>query len=155
MYSFISFLSSSFLTTGNLFQVHGLEAVASYRRPIKYGVLSDVIAFVDSSASCKQHIKIESRGMKLSTHGYLVDRTGTQLSGFGVPKDKSGCQCGLTKSCSVSSLKCNCDKNDSSYQADQGYIPDKESLPITEIRLGDTGTEYGYHTLGKVECIEN
>ena len=110
---------------------------------------------MDSSASCKQHIKIESIGMQLLRQGYLVDRSGTQLSGFGVPKDKSGCQCGLTNSCIISSLKCNSDINKDSYQVDQGYIPDKESLPVTEIRLGDTGTEYGYHTLGKVECIEN
>lgn len=111
---------------------------------------------MDSSTSCKQHIKIEGSGMYLSDNGYLVDRSGTHLSGFGVPKGISGCQCGLTNSCIVSSIKCNVDKNDDSHQMDEGDITDKESLPVTEIRLGDTGdsSEYGYHTLGKVECIE-
>ena len=36
------------------------------------------------------------------------------------------------------------------------YIADKNRLPVTELRFGDTGDgtnrEYGYHTLGKLQC---
>jgi hypothetical protein len=49
---------------------------------------------------------------------------------------------------------CNCDKNDHTWRQDSGYLTDKSTLPVTELRFGDTGgtREQGYHTLGKLRC---
>ena len=49
---------------------------------------------------------------------------------------------------------CNCDANDNIWREDSGYLTDKTTLPVTEMRFGDTGetVEYGYYTLGPLYC---
>ena len=61
------------------------------------------------------------------------------------------CACGMTNSCAGGG-NCNCDKNDNVWREDSGYLTDKNTLPVTELRFGDTGESYelGYHTLGKL-----
>jgi hypothetical protein len=65
------------------------------------------------------------------------------------------CACGMTNSCAGGG-KCNCDRNDLTWREDSGYLTDKNTLPVTELRFGDTGSasagEKGYHTLGKLRC---
>ena len=68
------------------------------------------------------------------------------------------CACAMTNSCAGGG-KCNCDKNDNTWREDSGYLTDKNTLPVTELRLGDaegdpagSGVESGYHTLGKLRC---
>ena len=56
----------------------------------------------------------------------------------------------------MSNQRCNCDKNDFVWRYDEGYITDKQRLPLTEVRLGDTGhdNEIGKFAVGPLECIE-
>ena len=56
----------------------------------------------------------------------------------------------------MSYQRCNCDKNDYVWRYDEGYITDKQRLPLTEVRLGDTGhaNEFGKFTVGPLECTE-
>ena len=59
----------------------------------------------------------------------------------------------MTNSCADPSRACNCDKNDGVWREDSGLLTDKSTLPVKELRFGDTGTnERGYHTLGKFKC---
>ena len=49
------------------------------------------------------------------------------------------------------------DKNDAAWREDSGLLTDKSTLPVKELRFGDTGVfqgvdEKGYHTLGKLRC---
>ena len=54
--------------------------------------------------------------------------------------------------------KCNCDSNvDGEEEADEGFIEEKDHLPVTALYFGDTGVhkgnnEEGWHTLGPLEC---
>ena len=59
----------------------------------------------------------------------------------------------MTDSC-AGGKKCNCDLNDHTWRKDSGYLTDKNTLPVTELRHRDTGDsgEKGYHTLGKLRC---
>ena len=55
--------------------------------------------------------------------------------------------------CFPGGWKCNCDQNDETWREDSGYLTDKNTLPVTELRFGDTSTpsyESGYHPLGKL-----
>ena len=66
------------------------------------------------------------------------------------------CACGLTNSC-AGGEKCNSDVNDAKWRKDNGYLTDKNTLPVIELRFGDTGVredvdESGYHPLGKLRC---
>jgi len=65
------------------------------------------------------------------------------------------CACGMTNSCANPSYGCNCDNNDYVWREDSGLLTDKTSLPVKQLRFGDTGyssRDKGYHTLGKFKC---
>jgi len=62
------------------------------------------------------------------------------------------CACGMTSSC-AGGYGCNCDKNDAIWREDSGLLTDKTHLPVKQLRFGDaSGSEQGYHTLGKLKC---
>ena len=53
---------------------------------------------------------------------------------------------------------CNCDANDDSrWLEDHGYLDEKNRLPVTQMRFGDTGSynEEGYATLGPLQCYSS
>ena len=74
----------------------------------------------------------------------------------GAEPGSNNCLCGMTNICISRSEtdKCNCDNNVDIWTEDSGYLTDKSTLPVSELRFGDTGAydEYGFHTLGKLKC---
>ncbi|CAB4031605.1 Hypothetical predicted protein [Paramuricea clavata] len=139
--------------------VNGYESPGSYRRKIKYDIsMEQILAIVKQSKNCEQFIKYQcySSGFWFySTHdSWWVSRQGSRMNYWGGAAVNSGkCACGLTNSCAGGG-KCNCDANDRTWREDSGYLTDKSTLPVTEMRFGDTGAghEKGYHTLGKLRC---
>ena len=121
--------------------VSGYERPGSYRRPIRYNVHDiEMIDIIKQSSHCEQFIKYECRGSVLNckgvAYGWWVSRQGYKM--------RWKCQ----------GWKCNCDKNSGGLREDSGYVTDKNRLPVSELRFGDTGSYYecGYHTLGKLLC---
>ena len=49
---------------------------------------------------------------------------------------------------------CNCDANDDEWRKDRGDLSDKSTLPVTELRFGDTGSEKEkiVYRLGALKC---
>ena len=49
---------------------------------------------------------------------------------------------------------CNCEKNDNVWRQDDGWLTDKEDLPVTAISVSDTGSsiEKATVTLGPLTC---
>ena len=49
---------------------------------------------------------------------------------------------------------CNCEKNDKVWRQDDGWLTDKEDLPVTAISVSDTGhnKEKARITLGPLTC---
>ncbi|XP_065061013.1 neurexin-4-like [Rhopilema esculentum] len=140
--------------------VNGYEGPASYQHKIVYKTkLHNIKNVVDASKSCRQFFRIECHGMALYGgifYGFLVDRNGQRMDYIGGgPVDGRGCKCGITGTCAKAGTLCNCDANDNVMRFDEGYVTDKSRLPITEVRLGDTGSssEYGAFTIGRLECV--
>ena len=140
--------------------VEGYELQGTYKRKINYDIsMEQIIAIVKQSKNCEQFIKYECYGSVLiydvnSPRGWWVSRQGSKMNYWGGAAVNSGkCACGMTDSC-AGGKKCNCDLNDSTWREDSGYLRDKNTLPVTELRHGDTGDsgEKGYHTLGKLRC---
>ena len=137
--------------------VEGYESPGSYKRKIKYDIsVKQIVAIMKQSKNCKQFIKYECYDSYLSHTSWWVSRQGSKMNYWGGAAVNSGkCACGMTNSCAGRG-KCNCDKNDLTWREDSGYLTDKNTLPVTELRLGDTGNskvrEKGYHTLGKLQC---
>ncbi|XP_028393313.1 uncharacterized protein LOC114517711 [Dendronephthya gigantea] len=141
--------------------VTGYEAAGSYRRMIKYEISIDlIVAIMNQSKNCEQFIKYECHSSVFHNHddklfAWWVSRHGAKMNYWGGAAVDSGkCACGMTNSC-AGQRKCNCDKNEYTWREDSGYLTDKNTLPVTELRFGDTGnttTEYGYFTLGNLRC---
>ena len=149
----------------------GYEYFGSYSRSIHYSgaSLSQLASLTDVSTHCEQFIKYECYGSLLrfaiSPYGWWVSRDSSQMLYWGGASPASEkCACGMTNSCADPSRACNCDKNDFVWREDSGLLTDKSTLPVKELRFGDTGTdgadfngktvadEKGYHTLGKLKC---
>ena len=140
--------------------VTGYEAAYSYKKSINYAHndMNSIKAFIDASSTCKQYTKYECVDTIFISYNYgaIIGRDGKKLAYFGGgPGSDVGCNCGLTGTCVDTKFKCNCDSNSVTSTEDKGFVSKKADLPITAIWLGDSGTssaEYGYHTIGKLQC---
>ena len=136
----------------------GYESKHSYKRDFTYPMnsISDIAAVVDALGSCKQFTKVECMHMVYTGYGGLLGRNGKLYSGYlgGGSSEGKGCACGVTTSCNTGANLCNCDSNVAILLKDEGYVTNATILPITGIRLGDTGSsgEYAYHTVGSLQC---
>ena len=140
--------------------VKGYNPRGSYRRKINYDIsMEQIVAIVKQSMNCEQFIKYQCHDSVLlydinNLYGWWVSRQGSKMNYWGGAAVNSGkCVCGMTNSC-AGGRKCNCDNNDNTWREDSGYLTDKNTLPVTELRFGDTGAshESAYHTLGKLRC---
>ncbi|XP_028393298.1 neurexin-4-like [Dendronephthya gigantea] len=144
--------------------VDGYNNAGSYKRKIKYEIsMEQIVAITTQSKYCEQFIKYECYHsvFRFSStgeyQGWWVSRQGSKMNYWGgAPVDSGKCACGMTNSCAGGG-NCDCDKNDEIWREDSGYLTDKNTLPVTELRFGDTGRyrstdERGYHTLGKLRC---
>ena len=121
--------------------------------------MQQIVAIINQSQRCQQFIKYECLYSWLSfdqPYSWWVSRDGGKMTYWGgaAPGSKS-CACWTTKNC-VDRKKCNCDARKQEWNEDSGYLKDKSTLPVSELKFGDTGAagakDAGYHTLGKLEC---
>ena len=138
--------------------VQGCETQGCYARDVHYAgaSLSQLASLTRVSSHCEQFIKYECYGSILvgNRFAWWVSRDSTQMMYWGGASPGSGkCACGMINSC-VGGKVCNCDENDNVWREDSGLLTDKTSLPVKQLRFGDTGDsgEKGYHTLGKLKC---
>ena len=143
--------------------MNGFEDPGSYSRKVKYNIsIEQVVTIIERSQKCEQFIRYECNMAGLWFHepfSWWVSRDGAKMAYWGgAPPGSSNCKCGITNSCRVSSRRCNCDSDYNIWTEDSGYLTDKDTLPVTELRFGDTGyyhyglDEMGYHTLGALRC---
>ena len=140
----------------------GFGPAGSYSRKIKYDIkMEQIVAIINQSQRCEQFIKYECIHAVLwfsMQVGWWVSRNGTRMMYWGGAKPgSSSCACGMNNSCHINNKRCNCDTNDNTWREDSGYLVDKSTIPVSELRFGDTwsssiGYEIGYHTLGKLQC---
>ena len=137
--------------------VKGYEASGSYRKVLNYTEpLSDISLLINNAKTCKQFIRVECFHARLNTFAWLNDRNGRRVSywagGAGI---MPGCECGKTSTCIGKNIKCNCDANIHFAVKDEGYITNKDVLPITAVNFGDTGHSFESinYTIGDVECL--
>ena len=124
-------------------------------KKIQYVLLMrQISAIIKQSKNCEQFIKYECFNSVLSLpHAWWASRQGTKMNYWGgAAVNSRKCACGMTNSCAGGG-RCNCDKNDSTWREDSGYLTDKSALPVTELKFIDLGGgEFGYFTLGRLRC---
>ena len=143
--------------------VSGYEARGAYSRNVAFhnATMKQIENVVNASAYCEQFIKYECIGTAFyfqspsGAYSWWVSRQGYKMLYWGGsnPNAKS-CACGMNRSCYDPIKLCNCESVEDKWVEDSGYLVDKEYLPVSELRFGDTGNsnEEGYHTLGKLLC---
>ena len=123
--------------------------------------MDQIIAIIERSQQCGQFIKYECYNSGLwfnSSYSWWVSRDGAKMTYWGgATPSSSKCKCGITDSCTVQGKPCNFDQNNNTWTEDSGDLTDKDTLPVTELRFGATGSrdgndEIGYHTLGALRC---
>ncbi|XP_078578252.1 contactin-associated protein-like 5 [Branchiostoma floridae x Branchiostoma japonicum] len=138
--------------------VNGIEASGGHSTDVTYwNSMDQVRAVVDQSTLCKQHIKYECHASLIwhasgPAAAWWVTWDGRQADYWGGASPGSGqCACGQAGTCSNG---CNCNTNDATWREDSGFLSNKDDLPVTQLRIGDTGAahEEGYYTLGKLIC---
>ena len=140
--------------------VDGYEEGGSYSRIVTYTGVNptQIVTLVGISRRCFQFIKFECFGVELFGRdmAWWVSRDGNKMNYWGGADPDSGkCSCGMDDSCVDPDYDCNCDSEKPQWLEDSGFLSDKSTLPVTEMRFGDTGgsNEKGYHTLGKFMCV--
>ena len=130
-----------------------------YGRNITYDInMTDIVSIINASKYCEQFLKYECQYSWIlrSGYGWWVSRQGKRMNYWGGAAVNSGkCACGMTKTCRDAQPTCNCDA-DLKFEPseDSGYLSDKNTLPVTQLRFGDTDQSFerGFHTLGKLRC---
>ena len=147
--------------------VDGCKGRGCYSRDIHYvgANLSQLASLTEASSHCEQFIKYECFHSRLlrnnknrsNPFGWWVSRNSSQMTYWGGADPGSNkCACGMNKSCAKRKEKCNCDKNSAEWLDDGGFLRDKSTLPVTQLRFGDLNHDKkGYFTLGKFKCYLN
>ena len=143
--------------------VSGYEGQGEYKKIITYSnvTMEQIVSVVNASLYCEQFIKWYCKGAgfyfnyHVGADSWWVSRQGYKMLYWGgaIPGSKK-CACGMTNSCFNPAKPCNCESVDNQWIEDSGFLVNKEYLPVSELRFGDTGhlSEEGYHTLGKLLC---
>ncbi|VDI73660.1 Hypothetical predicted protein [Mytilus galloprovincialis] len=150
--------------------VHGYEAHGSYSFNVTYNIsFEHVVAIIDSSKFCRQFVRWKCFNAQMWDIGrekwntYWTNRSTAYLATneykppslfFHGSEEKRICECGISQTCQQSNVLCNCDINDNIWRSDEGYVTNKDALPIVAFFAGDTGSsvEKGEHFIGPIEC---
>ncbi len=143
--------------SNKLIYVNGYEKAFSYQQTLSYGQnFSGIISIIDTSDECRQLVKTKCYHSMITDTSYLTNRANQRMDYWGGgPPDGEGCACGISRNCAKRSKPCNCDANDYVTRTDDGYVTQKSDLPITSIRIGDTGHKFEFkeYLIGDVECF--
>ncbi|CAK8671408.1 unnamed protein product [Clavelina lepadiformis] len=136
-----------------------------YKRPVRYDVsMRKIVALINRSSQCRQFIKYRCKANAIFYANTYVatwlSRDGTHIHYWGGATSRRDgyCACGETGTCRHSNrgsaYKCNCDNYDNDISSDEGYLTDKDTLPVTGMQFGDLdgSSEAGWHTLGPLRC---
>lgn len=125
-----------------------------------------ILDLITTSTSCRQYFRYDCY------KSTLLDSNG-RLSNLGVrwynrhdtirrywhgnqaaSSPKGSCRCGLEGNCQSSDYLCNCDRMGETFSFDDGYITDKNDLPITKIQVSRQKTnQRSTFQVGALECI--
>nr|XP_042905394.1 uncharacterized protein LOC107445139 [Parasteatoda tepidariorum] len=139
------------------------ESPGSYIRSIVYDNGMDKIrALINASKTCRQNIVWECCGTgfhfgSLKPISWWVSWDKKPQYYWGGAKSNLTCGCYET-GCRNPNYTCNCDSvKNFEWSKDEGYLTDKRTLPVLEVRFGHTYKtgQYGFHRIGRLECRGN
>ena len=122
--------------------------------------MRQVAALIRHSKKCRQFIRFDCIKTRLlnspngPSHAFWMSRDGKRQNYWGGAVPGSGsCACGMSKpsQCDNPSKFCNCDIRDNKWRMDEGYLEQKESLPVMSIMFNERSARSTF-VLGQLEC---
>ncbi|KAK2175546.1 hypothetical protein NP493_723g02011 [Ridgeia piscesae] len=108
-----------------------------------------ILAIMSQSEFCRQHIRWQCRSAPIfnprkpydEPFVYWNNNDGASRFYWGGVKNTKNymCACGESGSCADKTMKCNCDSNDDVTREDEGYVTEKEDLPIASVHIRASG----------------
>ncbi|GFV64567.1 g-protein coupled receptor GRL101 [Trichonephila clavipes] len=139
------------------------DGPGTYSRILVYFIGMDKIkALTNASRQCRQEISWNCLGTGFhfdsgKPSSWWVSWNGTPQYIWGGAKKNNTCGC-AEYGCKNTNFTCNCDSEPRfSWTKDEGYLEDKETLPVSEVRFGFTFKtgQSGFHRIGPLECTGN
>ena len=131
-----------------------------YKHEITYSSsIKQIIKLIENSKECRQHIRFQCFSSKLlntprgPANVFWLSRDDERQDCWGGAEPGSKkCACGMTEptSCAGTAKFCNCDLKDSQWRVDEGYLTDKNILPVIALEFKKSTTSA--FTLGPLEC---
>ena len=145
-------------------QVQGYNQPGSYVDRLVYdAAFEQITMLVNKSYHCKQHLRYDCFNARLLNSPYLRETPFTPFTywmsrnnqkmdywGGSLPGTRK-CACGLYGTCKDSRNWCNCDSSSltNEWFTDEGELSEKDYLPVSEIRVGDTGQTVNSNRMAK------
>ena len=131
---------------------------------------SQIADLIATSQTCRQYVRYDCIASTLLSTYYKTERSSSLglrwYSRKGFPRhywhgdsktaSKKSCRCGLEGNCISPDVLCNCDVRDQKFHYDDGFINEKDDLPISKIRVSiqRTNPRSSFH-IGDLECSDN
>ncbi|KFM82218.1 G-protein coupled receptor GRL101, partial [Stegodyphus mimosarum] len=141
----------------------GKDGPGSYSRTLVYSVgMEKLKALTNASKTCRQFIswRCWGTGFRFESEkpwSWWVSWNGQPQYTWGGAKKDRTCGCDV-EGCRNVNKTCNCDSVQKfEGSADEGFLENKDTLPVKEVRFGYTFRtgQYGYHRIGPLECFGN
>ncbi|XP_033732371.1 uncharacterized protein LOC117321874 [Pecten maximus] len=133
--------------------VNGYRTPSDYTIPIEYpnATPKQIHALANISSFCYQDIRYECRDIP-SLRLTMYEGEESQSVGTGI-NSTDGCPCTLTGDCPDDHI-CRCDAKGPMVSYDYGWVLQKDTLPIEEVRFGppQSNDEQGSASIGSVRC---
>ena len=136
---------------------------SDYLHEISYSIgMKQIEQLIRKSGKCRQHIRFHCFQSKLLNspngppHALWLSRDSESQNYWGGAEPRSKkCACGMPDppTCAGTGKFCNCDNKDRIWQVDEGYLTDKNTLPVTALKF-NSKSERSDFTVGPLECWE-
>ena len=139
----------------------GIMKGSDYLHEITYSIsMEQIEQLIRKSRKCRQHVRFHCFFSKLlnSPNGpphasWLSRDSGRQNYWGGAEPGSEKCACGMDvpPTCKSPSKFCHCDNKAKEWQVDEGYLTDKNTLPVTALEF-NAKSEGSDFTVGPLEC---
>ena len=139
----------------------GIMKGSDYLHEITYSIgMEQIEQLIRKSSKCRQHVRFHCFFSKLLNspngppHASWLSRDSERQNYWGGAEPGSEkCACGMydPPTCKSPSKVCNCDNKARIWQVDEGYLTDKNTLPVTALEF-NAKSERSDFTVGPLEC---
>ena len=139
----------------------GVIKGSDYLHEITYSIdMKQIEQLIRKSSKCRQHVRFHCFFSKLLNspngppHASWLSRDSERQNYWGGAEPGSEkCACGMhdPPTCKSTAKFCNCDNKARIWQVDEGYLTDKNTLPVTALEF-NAKSERSDFTVGPLEC---